>query len=103
MIPMSLCPNKHVGAETLPLPAEDAEAASESLPLRTLRHKASTLTGPETWEVLSESGASLVSPRQAHKTDSIRSWESARNGESMSEFGDIEREWSCGPNDLTAI
>ena len=45
---------------------------------------------PETsdaWEVLSESGASLISPAKDNNVDSIRSWKSAGNGESISEFG----------------
>ncbi|EIW67024.1 hypothetical protein TREMEDRAFT_57638, partial [Tremella mesenterica DSM 1558] len=40
------------------------------------------------WEVLSESGASLISPQKGiPKSDSVRSWKSAGNGESMNEFG----------------
>jgi hypothetical protein len=43
----------------------------------------------ENWEVLSESGASLISPAKSGmtKSSSVRSWKSANNGESLSEFG----------------
>lgn len=40
----------------------------------------------ENWEVLSESGASLVSPPKG-KSGSISSWKSACNGECLNEFG----------------
>lgn len=40
----------------------------------------------ENWEVLSESGASLVSPPKG-KSGSISSWKSAGNGECLNEFG----------------
>jgi hypothetical protein len=43
-------------------------------------------TSTEPWEVLSDSGASLISPTR-QKSDSIRSWKSARNGQKLDEFG----------------
>ena len=41
----------------------------------------------ERWEVLSDSGASLISPVRRTNEGSVRSWKSAGNGETMSEFG----------------
>ena len=45
----------------------------------------------EQWEVLSESGASLISPKQPQgemvKSDSMRSWKSAENGGALGDFG----------------
>jgi len=49
----------------------------------------------EPWEVLSDSGASLVSPSR-EKSDSMRSWKSARNGQKLDEFGGM----SIYPNGL---
>jgi hypothetical protein len=47
-----------------------------------------TKTSTEPWEVLSDSGASLISPsRNREKSDSMRSWKSARNGQKLDEFG----------------
>jgi hypothetical protein len=43
-------------------------------------------TSTEPWEVLSDSGASLISPTR-EKSDSMRSWKSARNGQKLDEFG----------------
>ena len=46
-------------------------------------------TSSETWEMLSDSGASLLSPHKENegKSDSMRSWKSARNGQKLDEFG----------------
>jgi hypothetical protein len=44
----------------------------------------------DTWAVLSEGGASLILPAKPSgitKSDSVRSWKSAGNGETLSEFG----------------
>ena len=42
----------------------------------------------DAWEVLSESGASLISPeRRVVDEDSLRSWKSAGNGTALSDFG----------------
>jgi len=43
-------------------------------------------TSTDPWEVLSDSGASLVSPTR-DKSDSMRSWKSAGNGQKLDEFG----------------
>ena len=52
-------------------------------------------TSTEPWEVLSDSGASLISPSR-EKSDSMRSWKSARNGQKLDEFGGM----SIYPNGL---
>lgn len=46
-------------------------------------------TSTEPWEVLSDSGASLISPSHEGRSDSMRSWKSARNGKKLDvdEFG----------------
>ena len=44
----------------------------------------------EPWEVLSDSGASLISPTR-EKSDSMRSWKSARNGQKLDEFGGMSQ------------
>jgi hypothetical protein len=51
------------------------------------RAKISSSTASETWEMLSDSGASLLSPQNDGKSDSMRSWKSARNGQKLDEFG----------------
>jgi len=51
------------------------------------RRAAKTSTGSEAWEMLSDSGASLMSPCKDGKSDSMRSWKSARNGQKLDEFG----------------
>lgn len=47
-------------------------------------------TSTEPWEVLSDSGASLISPTR-EKSDSMRSWKSARNGQKLDEFGGMSQ------------
>jgi hypothetical protein len=56
------------------------------------RGRGKTSTGSEAWEMLSDSGASLISPAKEvstgmEKSDSMRSWKSARNGQKLDEFG----------------
>lgn len=59
-----------------------------------IKHKASVDSRrsrySDAWEVLSDSGASLISPvKEVAKDGSVSSWKSARNGESLSEFGGV--------------
>lgn len=73
-----------------------SEVSSPSLPqpvpathdANTRQTKTSSTSG--NWEMLSDSGASFVSPSKAAKQDTmdiIRSWKSSRNGEKMDDFG----------------
>jgi hypothetical protein len=55
--------------------------------------QAKTSTGSEAWEMLSDSGASLLSPGKGkgkgeEKSDSMRSWKSAGNGQKLDDFGE---------------
>lgn len=55
-----------------------------------LDKKASMMSfASENWEMLSESGASLISPAKGSegKEGSMRSWKSAGNGEALCDFG----------------
>jgi hypothetical protein len=56
--------------------------------------QAKTSTGSEAWEMLSDSGASMLSPvnskgkgKGEEKSDSMRSWKSAGNGQKLDDFG----------------
>jgi hypothetical protein len=55
-------------------------------------------TGSEAWEMLSDSGASLMSPSREGegKSDSMRSWKSARNGQKLDEFGGVSSDCRKG-------
>lgn len=57
-----------------------------------------TNTGSGSWEILSDSGASLISPPKQNgetgERSSQRSWKSARNGSKLDEFGGE----SCRPS-----
>jgi hypothetical protein len=56
------------------------------------RIRTDTGNGSGSWEMLSDSGASLISPAKppggmGERSDSQRSWKSARNGQKLDEFG----------------
>ncbi|WVR09113.1 hypothetical protein IAU60_006175 [Kwoniella sp. DSM 27419] len=80
-----------------------------------LNHKISQLSmlsqrcGSESWEVLSESDASLISPKKAQaksgmtKSESVRSWKSANNGEALNDFGSNNTEKVSSSSSMKAL
>lgn len=72
-----------------------SDTSSPSLPHPTRRQTGTvgrmpkTSTTSESWEVLSDSEASIISPSKQRPgpMDGIRSWKSARNGDKLDEFG----------------
>ncbi|KAK6904358.1 hypothetical protein I203_105170 [Kwoniella mangroviensis CBS 8507] len=60
----------------------------------------------DAWEMLSESGASLISPKKQGgmiKSSSCSSWKSATNGEAMSEFGGHHNEKVSSTSSMKAL
>ncbi|WWC91287.1 uncharacterized protein L201_006230 [Kwoniella dendrophila CBS 6074] len=58
----------------------------------------------EAWEVLSESGASLVSPKKpSYGLTKTCSWKSANNGEAMAEFGGHHNEKASSTSSMKAL
>lgn len=73
-----------------PTPIDLPEMAAPAVNIPELDKKASMISvNSEKWEMLSESGASLISPMKGvqAKDGSVRSWKSAGNGEALSDFG----------------
>ncbi|OCF35506.1 hypothetical protein I316_02558 [Kwoniella heveanensis BCC8398] len=79
-----------------------------------LKHKESMMSvasrQSDAWEVLSDSGASLISPRKQQevesgmkKSGSVSSWKSANNGEALNEFGEHHKEKISSSSSMKAL
>ncbi|WVQ93273.1 hypothetical protein IAU59_000339 [Kwoniella sp. CBS 9459] len=77
-----------------------------------LKHKESMMSvasrRSDAWEVLSDSGASMVSPQKEvesgmKKSGSVSSWKSANNGEALSEFGGHHNEKISSSSSMKAL
>ncbi|WWC64108.1 uncharacterized protein I303_106715 [Kwoniella dejecticola CBS 10117] len=75
-----------------------------------LNHKESMMSvqsrASDAWEMLSESGASLISPKKKSgmtKSSSCSSWKSANNGEAMGEFGGHHNEKVSSTSSMKAL
>ncbi|WRT68977.1 uncharacterized protein IL334_005959 [Kwoniella shivajii] len=77
-----------------------------------LKHKESMMSvqsrASDAWEMLSESGASLVSPKKIEKqgmakSSSVSSWKSANNGEPIDEFGGHHNEQVSSTSSMKAL
>ncbi|WWC97908.1 hypothetical protein V866_004796 [Kwoniella sp. B9012] len=75
-----------------------------------LNHKDSMMSvqsrASDAWEMLSDSGASLISPKKQGgmtKSTSCSSWKSANNGEAMSEFGGHHNEKVSSTSSMKAL
>ncbi|WVQ81506.1 hypothetical protein IAT38_003630 [Cryptococcus sp. DSM 104549] len=84
------------------------------VPGRTLNHKESMMSTcsrrSDAWEVLSESDASMISPKKpepAHESEgkygSVGSWKSANNGEPLNEFGGDHHEEARSTSSMRAL
>ncbi|WWD21121.1 hypothetical protein CI109_105602 [Kwoniella shandongensis] len=88
---------------------------SQTLAPTPLNHKFSQASivsrRSEAWEVLSDSGASMISPRKEEdepergmsKSASVSSWKSANNGEAMLEFGGHHHEQPRSTSSMKAL
>jgi hypothetical protein len=88
-----MSPNRSLyspGPSATPGPNDFFSDYSQDTPLQrptpSVHQPGGVKTSTEPWEVLSDSGASLISPTR-EKSDSMRSWKSARNGQKLDEFG----------------
>ncbi|WVW79269.1 hypothetical protein I302_101236 [Kwoniella bestiolae CBS 10118] len=75
-----------------------------------LKHKDSMMSvqsrASDAWEMLSESGASLISPKKQSgmtKSSSCSSWKSANNGEAIGEFGGHHNEKVSSTSSMKAL
>ncbi|OCF41957.1 hypothetical protein I317_04259 [Kwoniella heveanensis CBS 569] len=79
-----------------------------------LKHKESMMSvasrQSDAWEVLSDSSASLISPRKQQeaesgmkKSGSVSSWKSANNGEALNEFGEHHKEKISSSSSMKAL
>ncbi|WVF65621.1 hypothetical protein IAT40_000351 [Kwoniella sp. CBS 6097] len=80
-----------------------------------LKHKESMMSvasrRSDAWEVLSDSGASMISPQKEgesaesgmKKSGSVSSWKSANNGEALSEFGGHHNEKISSSSSMKAL